>query len=71
MNGSYVRDLVERVAMTFAEGFLGAVVVTELTDQKMWYAAAMAGVAAAASLVKGLLARGVGNPESASLSGGV
>lgn len=68
---TYVRDLVERVAMSFIEGFLGAVVVTEMTNQTMWYAAAAAGVASAAALLKGLVARGVGNKGSASLSGGV
>jgi hypothetical protein len=67
----YTRDLFERVAMTFAEGFLGGVVVTQLTDQKMWLAAAAGGVSAALALVKGLAAKRVGNSDSASLDGGV
>lgn len=67
----YGRDLTERVVMTFAEGFLGAIVVTEMTDQHMWYAAVAAGVASGLALLKGLAAKRVGNVDSASLDGGV
>lgn len=68
---SYVRDLGERVSATFLQGFAGAVVITEMNDRAMWEAAAVAGIAAVVSLVKGLLAKKVGNPDSASLDGGV
>ena len=64
----FAKDLAERVASTFVQAFVGAITVTELTDRDMWLSAAVAGVAAAASLVKGLLARNTGLPDSASLS---
>lgn len=68
---TYAKDLLERVAVTFLQGALGSLVVTELSSVDMWYAALGGGVAAVASLAKGLLARGRGNSDSASLSGGV
>lgn len=67
----YWRDVAERVGVTFVEGFVGAVVVAQMTDQKMWYAAVAAGLASAVALMKGLLAKKVGNADSASLDGGV
>lgn len=67
----YARDLLERVAATFLQGFVGGLVLTEMADQDMWKAAAAGGVAAALSLVKGIVAKKVGNSDSASLSGGV
>ncbi|MFF3871205.1 hypothetical protein [Streptomyces sp. NPDC001978] len=63
----YVRDLLERVAATFLEGFVGGLVITQMTDQKMWLAAVGAGVAAVASLAKGLAAKKTGRSDSASL----
>ncbi len=71
---SYWKDLGERVAVTFVEAFVGAAVITDvadLTDHTMWTNAAMAGVAAVVSLVKGLVARHRGLEDSASLSKGV
>lgn len=71
-NGAdYVRDLCERVVFTFLEGFVGGVVVTQMTDKSMWLAAVAGGAAAVTSLFKGLVARGVGQKNSASLSSGV
>jgi hypothetical protein len=67
----YVRDLAERVVVTFAQGFLGSLVVTEMTDKSVWLAAVGGGVAAVTALLKGLVAKRVGNNESASLTGGV
>ncbi len=64
----YLKDLAERVTATFVQAFIGAVTVTELTQRDMWLAATVAGVSAAASLIKGLLARHTGLPDSASLS---
>lgn len=64
----YIKDLSERVAATFLEGFVGGVVVTQITDQEMWVAAVMAGVAAVAALLKGLGAKAVGDSDSASLN---
>lgn len=64
----YFKDLAERVVATFLEGLLGGLVLTQLTDQDMWLSAAAGGVAAVVALAKGLLARGVGDADSASLS---
>lgn len=63
----YFKDLVERVLMTFIQGALGSFVVTELTEQSMWLAAAGGGVAAVAALFKALVAGNIGNTDSASL----
>lgn len=65
---AYTKDLTERVAATFLEGFLGGIVLTQYTDQEMWVAAAVAGVASAAALLKGLLAKKTGDPKTASLA---
>lgn len=67
----FLKDLRERVIMTFIEGVLGSLVVTELADKDMWLAAVGGGVAAVGALLKGVLARGRGNQDSASLSGDV
>jgi methyl coenzyme M reductase beta subunit len=69
--GDYARDLVERVVSTFLQAFLGGVVVSQPFDLGMWHAAALAGVAAAVSLVKGLAARVRSVTNSASLAKGV
>jgi methyl coenzyme M reductase beta subunit len=68
---TYARDLAERVLATFAQAFLGAFVLTQPLDLHMWQAAAVAGVASAASLVKGLVARWRDVTNSASLARGV
>lgn len=61
---SYVKDLAERVALTFAEAFLGVFVVTDLSTAEN---AAVAGAAAVVAVVKGLVAQAVGKYRSASL----
>ena len=60
--GKYRSDVLERAAMTFAQSFLGAVVVTDLSSVRT---AALAGVAAVVSLLKSLLAvrTGDGTPN--------
>jgi hypothetical protein len=67
----YVLDLSERVASTFGAAFLsylGAHFTTEdFRHVTLWQGAAGAGGAAAISLLKGLLAKKVGNPQSASI----
>lgn len=65
---TYVRDLAERVVTTFVEGFVAGLVLTNVTSLDMWHAAAVGGVAAVGSLVKGLAAKAVGNKASASLT---
>lgn len=59
----YVKDLIERVAATAAFTFLSGFVVTDLSTAKT---AAVAAAAAALSLLKGALAKYVGD-ESAGL----
>ncbi|MET7643055.1 hypothetical protein ABZS83_05300 [Streptomyces sp. NPDC005426] len=68
---TYARDLVERVLSTFLQAFVGGLVLTQPLDLGMWQAAAVGGVAAAASLVKGLVARWRDVTNSASLARGV
>lgn len=69
--GTYARDLAERVLATFLQAFVGGLVLTQPLDLGMWQAAAVGGVAAAASLVKGLVARWRDVTNSASLAKGV
>jgi hypothetical protein len=67
---SYIKDLIERVVSTFVAGFGGAVSLdlTGITTLG-WKAWLTAGAAAGVvSVVKGLLARGVGSKDSASLT---
>lgn len=68
---TYARDLAERVGSTFLEGFLAGVVVTQPLDVSMWHAAAVGGLAAVGSLLKGLFARIRDVKNSASLAKGV
>ncbi len=68
---TYARDLAERVVVTFLQAFIGALVLTTPFDLGMWQSAAMGGVAAALSLVKGLVARVRSVTNSASLAKGV
>ncbi|MFG2670860.1 holin [Streptomyces sp. NPDC048445] len=69
--GTYARDLAERVVSTFLQAFVGGLVLTQPFDVSMWQAAAVGGVAAAVSLVKGLVARWRDVTNSASLAKGV
>ncbi|MEV6105692.1 hypothetical protein AB0M28_13390 [Streptomyces sp. NPDC051940] len=65
---TYGRDLAERIVTSFIGGFTAGVVVTQPLDGSMWYSALAGGVVAVVSLVKGLVARAVGDPNSASLT---
>jgi hypothetical protein len=65
---TYARDLFERVVTSAAYGFAAAFIPAEATDASMWYAAGGAAVGAVGSLLKGMLARAFGDPNSASLS---
>lgn len=63
------KDLFERVLSTFVAGFLGAVSldITSITDLG-WKAWLIAGAGAGVvSALKGLLAKTIGSPNSASL----
>ncbi|MER7841657.1 hypothetical protein ABTY98_38680 [Streptomyces sp. NPDC096040] len=65
---TYARDLFERVVTSAAYGFVAAFVPAEATAANMWYAAGGAAIGAAGALIKGMLARAFGDPNSASLS---
>ena len=69
MTSEYAKDLAERVAATFLGGVLGVVGTNgaDITSLSLWESAAVAGGVAVISLVKGLLARYVGDKESAGL----
>lgn len=67
------KDLLERVLATFVAGFLGAVSldIVQITDLG-WKAWLTAGAAAGVvSVLKGLAAKAIGSPNSASLLPGV
>ena len=61
----YLKDLAERVIVTFLGAFLAVFSVTDLSSAK---AAGIAGAAAVLSLIKGLVAKKVGDTASASLT---
>jgi hypothetical protein len=69
MNKEYALDLLERVVVTFLQAVLAVVAVdgTDITSLSVWEGAALAGAAAVLSLLKGILARYVGAPDSAAL----
>jgi hypothetical protein len=70
----YMKDLLERVVWTFLTAAGGVAVAAgpaHWMEVGVWQGAAIAGLAAAGSLVKGILARGVGNRDSASTVSGV
>lgn len=71
---TYAIDLAERVVATFAVA-TGGVLVTanagNVGHLTFWQSVAAGGVAAAGSLVKGILARAFGEKDSASLARGV
>lgn len=79
---TYAKDLLERIITTFLEAFIAAISLTGIASvmnasgvvdwsalEKIGQAAAIAGIAAVISFVKGLLARGVGENGTASLAG--
>ena len=71
MSVTFIRDLAERVVVTFVETWVGAWLLLanhdldNLFDPKLLGAA---GTAAGLALLKGLGARQIGEPESASLA---
>ena len=64
-------DAFERVVATFAQAFLAIIVAAPILDMSTWKAAAVSGIAAAMSVLKALIAKGTGDPESASLASSV
>lgn len=73
----YLRDLVERVVSTFSQAFLGVLVagnffdVAHIRDTSALQAAGLAGIAAVLSLIKGLIAKKINRPDTASVAPGV
>lgn len=64
MNSHLAKQIAERALLTFVEAFLAMFVVTDLSSAK---GAAVAGLAAAFSAVKSMLATRVGDKQSAGL----
>jgi len=69
----FARDLIERVVVTAIEAALAVWLADGVFDVSLSgaEAAGIAALTAAASLIKGLLAKQVGNPDSASMLGSV
>lgn len=71
---TYVKDLVERVIWTFLAAAGGVAVAAgpaDMLSASFWQTVGTAGVVAVGTLVKGLLARFVGEKNSASTVSGV
>lgn len=67
----YLASLAERVVATFIQAAIGVYLAallagntSALSDASLAQKAALAGIAAAAALVKGLLAKGIGNGDT-------
>jgi hypothetical protein len=73
LNARYVRDLIERVVFTFLETFgaqlvaSGFFTIEGVTDLAILEKAAIAGIASVLAVLKGLVARSVGSPNTAAL----
>lgn len=71
---TYAKDLAERVIWTFlvaAGGVALAAGPADMFHASLWQTAGTAGIAAAGSLLKGVLARAIGDRNSASTVSGV
>ncbi|WP_262702063.1 MULTISPECIES: hypothetical protein [Streptomyces] len=71
---TYARDLTERVIWTFLAAAASVALAAgpaDMLNASFWQGTAAAGIAAAVSLVKGLVARAVGDRHSASTAPGV
>ncbi|MFD3517693.1 hypothetical protein [Streptomyces sp. NPDC058657] len=71
---AYARDLAERTAATFVVAASGVAIAAGPADMfsaSFWETVGAAGIAAAGSLVKGMIARFFGAENSASLAKGV
>jgi hypothetical protein len=72
--GTFARDLAERVLATFIVAAAGVALAAgpgDMFSASFWETVAAAGIAAAGSLLKGLIARFVGARNSASTAPGV
>jgi hypothetical protein len=72
--GTYAKDLAERTLATGVVAAAGVAIAAGPADMfhaSFWQTVATAGIAAAASLLKGMVARAFGSKNSASLAKGV
>jgi hypothetical protein len=67
VNREWLKDTAERVASTFVEAGLGVVVLSGVIDTDTLQKAELAGAVAAASFLKGAIAKKFGSSDSASL----
>lgn len=63
----YLKDLIERVVWTAAQAGVGVLIVANTNTPTAYAAVFAAGLA----LVKGFVAKKVGNPDSAAIGSGV
>ncbi|MDX3230650.1 hypothetical protein [Streptomyces sp. ME19-01-6] len=71
---TYAKDLAERVVWTFLTASAGVAVAAGPADMfrvSFWQGVGTAGIAAAGSLLKGVVARVIGDKNSASTAPGV
>ncbi|WP_255955275.1 hypothetical protein [Streptomyces odontomachi] len=71
---TYAVDLAERVVATFVVSAAGVAIAAGPADMfhaSFWQTVGAAGIAAAGSLVKGLIAKALGDRNSASVAPGV
>lgn len=71
---TYAKDLIERVIWTFLAAAGGVAVAAgpaDMLNASFWQTVGTAGVVAVGTLVKGILARFVGDKNSASTASGV
>lgn len=71
---TYAKDLAERVIATFVVAAAGVTLAAgpgDMFSASFWETAGAAGIAAAGSLLKGLIARYIGARNSASAASGV
>jgi len=64
MERKYLKDVAERALMTAVQAGIASYVVV---GKDGWKTAALAGVAAALSVIKSAIAKKIGDPESASI----
>lgn len=67
MSRKFLVDLAERVVATYIQSFLGLLLVADAIDIGAVKAALVAAAPAALAVVKGVLAKRLGDPESASV----
>ncbi|MEV6046027.1 hypothetical protein [Streptomyces xanthochromogenes] len=71
---TFARDLAERVLSTFVVAVAGVAIAAGPADMfhaSFWQSVGAAGIAAGASLIKGFMARAIGDKNSASTLPGV